>query len=149
MNNSSIDSRVSGLGFNTTPDVAGGSASGLFTNLILDGGYPNGVGAIGVCLQAGGASCQGGGNGGVDDGMSANGAFTLDFGSTTPGTLSLSNFHDRYQSLSVGTGSGTGGWVPGVPEPATWAMMLLGFGGIGFSMRRSRRSNSGRLFQVA
>jgi hypothetical protein len=29
--------------------------------------------------------------------------------------------------------------VPAVPEPATWAMMLLGFGGIGFSMRRSRR----------
>ena len=25
-----------------------------------------------------------------------------------------------------------------VPEPATWAMMLLGFGGIGFSMRRKR-----------
>jgi hypothetical protein len=26
-----------------------------------------------------------------------------------------------------------------VPEPATWAMMLLGFGGIGFAMRRSQR----------
>ena len=29
--------------------------------------------------------------------------------------------------------------VPGVPEPATWAMMLLGFGMIGFAMRK--RSN--------
>jgi hypothetical protein len=28
---------------------------------------------------------------------------------------------------------------PSVPEPATWAMMLLGFGAIGVSMRRSRR----------
>ncbi|WP_235090940.1 PEPxxWA-CTERM sorting domain-containing protein [Sphingomonas lutea] len=28
--------------------------------------------------------------------------------------------------------------VAGVPEPATWAMMLLGFGFIGFQMRRSR-----------
>ncbi len=28
--------------------------------------------------------------------------------------------------------------VSGVPEPATWAMMLLGFGGIGYSMRRRR-----------
>ena len=26
-----------------------------------------------------------------------------------------------------------------VPEPATWAMMLLGFGAIGFAMRRKRR----------
>ena len=28
--------------------------------------------------------------------------------------------------------------APAVPEPATWAMMLLGFGGIGFVMRRKR-----------
>lgn len=26
--------------------------------------------------------------------------------------------------------------TPGVPEPSTWAMMLLGFGAIGFAMRR-------------
>jgi hypothetical protein len=26
-----------------------------------------------------------------------------------------------------------------VPEPATWAMMLLGFAGVGFAMRRRRR----------
>ena len=35
-----------------------------------------------------------------------------------------------------------------VPEPATWAMMLLGFGGIGFAMRRGRKQNE-RLLQVA
>ncbi|MEO6581327.1 MAG: PEPxxWA-CTERM sorting domain-containing protein, partial [Sphingomicrobium sp.] len=34
-----------------------------------------------------------------------------------------------------------------VPEPATWAMMLLGFGAIGMSMRRRRRSQN--LPQVA
>jgi hypothetical protein len=27
-----------------------------------------------------------------------------------------------------------------VPEPATWSLMLMGFGAIGFSLRRSRRS---------
>ena len=35
-----------------------------------------------------------------------------------------------------------------VPEPATWAMMLLGFGGIGMAMRRGRKAN-GRLLQLA
>ncbi|GGI82641.1 hypothetical protein GCM10007973_18860 [Polymorphobacter multimanifer] len=29
--------------------------------------------------------------------------------------------------------------VPGVPEPASWAMMLLGFGATGFAMRRRGR----------
>jgi hypothetical protein len=36
----------------------------------------------------------------------------------------------------------------GVPEPATWAMMLLGFAGIGMAMRRGRKQ-TGRLLQVA
>jgi hypothetical protein len=30
--------------------------------------------------------------------------------------------------------------VAGVPEPATWAMMLIGFGGLGAAMRRSRKT---------
>lgn len=34
-----------------------------------------------------------------------------------------------------------------VPEPATWAMMLLGFGGIGIAMRRRRRNAA--LMQIA
>ena len=29
--------------------------------------------------------------------------------------------------------------VSGVPEPSTWAMMLIGFGAIGFAMRRQRK----------
>ena len=32
--------------------------------------------------------------------------------------------------------------VPGVPEPSTWGMMLLGFGAIGFSMRHRRKHGS-------
>jgi hypothetical protein len=32
--------------------------------------------------------------------------------------------------------------VPGVPEPSTWAMMLLGFIGLGFAFRKSRRKTS-------
>jgi hypothetical protein len=29
--------------------------------------------------------------------------------------------------------------VGAVPEPSTWAMMLIGFGGIGFAMRRQKK----------
>jgi PEP-CTERM motif len=32
--------------------------------------------------------------------------------------------------------------TPGVPEPSTWAMMLLGFAGLGFAFRHSRRKVS-------
>jgi PEP-CTERM motif len=35
-----------------------------------------------------------------------------------------------------------------VPEPATWAMMLIGFGGIGMTMRRGRKAD-GKLPQLA
>jgi hypothetical protein len=35
-----------------------------------------------------------------------------------------------------------------VPEPGTWAMMLVGFGGIGVTMRRRRRSGA-NLLQMA
>jgi hypothetical protein len=39
------------------------------------------------------------------------------------------------------SGGGTGGEGGGaVPEPSTWAMMLLGFGGMGLAMRRRRRT---------
>lgn len=47
-------------------------------------------------------------------------------------------------SLNVaGPGIATFNGISGaVPEPATWAMMLLGFGGIGYSMRRRRRKTA-------
>lgn len=35
-----------------------------------------------------------------------------------------------------------------VPEPGTWALMLIGFGGMGFAMRRTRKQ-SARLPQLA
>ncbi|UUR06953.1 FxDxF family PEP-CTERM protein [Sphingomonas glaciei] len=38
--------------------------------------------------------------------------------------------------------------IAAVPEPGTWAMMLLGFGAIGFSMRRTRR-HAAHLYQAA
>jgi hypothetical protein len=37
---------------------------------------------------------------------------------------------------------------PAVPEPSTWAMMLFGFGALGFAMRR-RRKDGRVLFNYA
>ena len=42
----------------------------------------------------------------------------------------------------------TTGTPPAVPEPATWAMMLVGFGAAGTALRRSRRRN-GQIAQLA
>jgi hypothetical protein len=52
-----------------------------------------------------------------------------------------------YASLSYPGGT-LSGLVPGegigiataVPEPSTWALMLIGFAGLGFAFRRSRRN---------
>jgi hypothetical protein len=66
---------------------------------------------------------------------------------TTPGTqLTYGNltantwYTFRYTAnmATAGSISGNATFYP-VPEPATWALMLLGFGGIGLAMRRRRR----------
>ena len=64
------------------------------------------------------------------------GTYTINF-QGTPGTTSGSfGGSVAFQSMAA------------VPEPGTWALMLLGFGAVGFSMRR-RRSATAHLFQAA
>lgn len=50
----------------------------------------------------------------------------------------------RFQNFSFNSVAGGGG---AVPEPATWAMMLTGFGAMGVYLRRRRRATS--LIQAA
>lgn len=57
------------------------------------------------------------------------GDFTLAV-SSQGGSPSASNF--------TFTGNASAPAVAAVPEPATWALMLVGFGGIGFAMRRRK-----------
>jgi hypothetical protein len=84
-------------------------------------------------------------------------AYSNTNGAGTPGSFSgwmLENFTFTANStsellsfLAVGTPSGNlppfalldGVSVTGVPEPSTWAMMLAGFGGLGFAAFRRRR----------
>jgi hypothetical protein len=39
--------------------------------------------------------------------------------------------------------------IPGVPEPSTWVMMLLGFAGLGFAFRQSRQFKRADSFPLA
>jgi len=57
-------------------------------------------------------------------------------------TLDLDGGYAGRQQMTVSDFNVNGthfGAAAAVPEPATWAMMLLGFGGIGFQMRRQRK----------
>jgi hypothetical protein len=61
------------------------------------------------------------------------------FNLTTPTNfITLTDTHGWSNSALYTTGQSHDDH-PSVPEPATWAMMLFGFGAIGVSMRRSRR----------
>jgi hypothetical protein len=63
-------------------------------------------------------------------GAAGNFAFTLDYNECCGGPADL-----EFAINNVVIGSG-------VPEPGTWAMMLLGFAGLGFAFRQSRRKVS-------
>ena len=57
-------------------------------------------------------------------------------GSASLDIIQTSPYYVRYGTPTLRIDYTTGA----VPEPATWAMMLLGFGGIGFAMRRRRQA---------
>jgi hypothetical protein len=54
------------------------------------------------------------------------------------GAFAFYNFQATAGNVLVASVSG----VSAVPEPATWAMMLIGFAGLGFAFRQSRRKVS-------
>ncbi len=135
-------SRVSGFGFNTNPDVVSASATGVYTHTARNGNVPI-LGTKEVCIT--GNNCAGGASAGVTKGNTGVGTFSLTF-ATAPTLLKLSDLYVRYQSINTNRiqgGSAVGeAQTPtaGVPEPATWAMMIAGFGLVGASLRRRRRT---------
>lgn len=137
-----ITSRLNAFGFNTNPELTGAAilTGSVLTDIRYDTNLPNGIGNVDICFTTN--NCAGGGQGGLTNGQATNGSFALSFGSTNLQSITLSNFAVRYQALNVGSGSGTGRLITNaVPEPGTWAMMLLGFGAIGIGMRRRRVGN--------
>jgi PEP-CTERM motif len=69
---------------------------------------------------------------------------TLGFGNSffdgPPGFATDPDFGPSSSLLSKGLTITGGGGFSGTPEPATWAMMLVGFGGLGAMLRQRRRA---------
>lgn len=68
-------------------------------------------------------------------------------GAPSLGDLSATNV-SGINSVTSFAQLGSGAAVAAVPEPATSAMMLVGFGGMGMAMRRNR-SKSAAVMQIA
>jgi len=92
-----------------------------------------------------GATPGGGGPGGNPGGSTGPGGTTPTNGGTTPPVVVIVP-----PTTTPGTGpAGPGpGLVAGVPEPGTWAMMLVGLGAIG-GVKRYRRTSGRRLVTYA
>jgi len=137
-------SRVTIFGFNSNPNFVSVTAPTGSFNIISSGNQPNGLADLELCFKDRGPSknCTGAQDG-VAKGGSTSGTFNLTYGSALS-SITLSDFSVRYQgidssALGLRDGSASGQPFGLVPEPATWAMMITGFGLIGGAMRRRRK----------
>jgi hypothetical protein len=141
-----LTSRITSLGFDTTPNISTATSSGIFNYAVLPGAYPNNFGSIEACFNdKNDNSCQGGGGGGVDNPNTGTFTVVLNFLSSIT-ELGFDKFGVRYQSINgnglrdaSGTGLGTVQTTPppSVPEPTS--MVLLGTGLIAGAWRAKRR----------
>jgi hypothetical protein len=146
-NASATTNRISVFGFNVNPNIVSSTFTSTLFNTVSSGQIENQ--SLEVCYDYNQSNNCNGSTGGVGlfNGQSDAGTITLTFGQTAT-QVDLSNFLLKYQSIPGpnGTTLSALGTQSAVPEPATWAMMLMGFAGIGTSMRRRRQP---RLAQIA
>jgi hypothetical protein len=91
----------------------------------------------------GGGASLGAGGGGGGGGSSDNGSGDNGSGGNTPGAVSTFSFSSDGEDFVVQRTNDDTGPTSSVPEPASWAMMLVGFGGMGALLRNRRRSLRG------
>jgi hypothetical protein len=135
-------SRLVNFGFNVDADLQSASIVNGFFSKAKSGNVVAGQPDVDFCATNGNG-CTAGGNASktLENGEVGAGKFLLNFASPQS-SASLDNLQVRWISLNNG-GSGYGlpttpGGPGAVPEPATWMMMIMGFGGLGAMIRRRR-----------
>ena len=137
--------RVTAFGFDDiTPNASllGSSVTGAYTT-IASGNFPGNI-DLEFCAKNGQDNNCAGSQGGPGVGQSGSGNLTIAFSGANP-LITMSGLYVRWQGidsaqLGIRGGSAIGSPTPPsvVPEPATWAMMLMGFTAVGFAIRRRR-----------
>jgi hypothetical protein len=128
-------SRVTSFGGDVDPNFSSVSGiSGTFTS--WNSGNVPGVGSVELCITN--VTCAGGGGGGVNTSSPGSGLFTMNFTAPLSAGLTFTARDVKYQSTGLEQNGSATGIPVGVPEPATWALMIMGIGGIGAVMRRRR-----------